>query len=81
MSFHNYCHSSLANYVEERSSLLSFQTLASFADGIIPFDGKFFCNHRSHNHLISLDILNASHNEIGSVKLYRSVICQDVWPN
>ena len=55
-----------------------FQTLAAITDGIIMIDAKFFCAHRSHNHLISLDILNASHNEINDVKLYRLVQRQHI---
>ena len=53
--------------------IILLQTLAAITDDKIIFDAKSFCAHRMHNHLISLDILNASFNEISEVKLYRLV--------
>ncbi|XP_019849257.1 PREDICTED: leucine-rich repeat serine/threonine-protein kinase 1-like [Amphimedon queenslandica] len=49
------------------------KTLINSGGTIYRDPSKPFCSHRSHNHLISLAVLDASHNQIADVKLYSPV--------
>ena len=47
------------------------QVLDNSGGTIYTDPNKPYCSHRSHSHLISMTVLDASHNQIADVKLYR----------
>ena len=56
--------------------LFSPQVLSCSGGTIYRDPSKQYCSHRSHNHLISLGVLDASHNQIADVKLFRYMFDQ-----
>ena len=49
-------------------------------NGVLYVDPKAHCQHRSHNHLISLILLDASFNQITDVRLYSPIIAASDGP-
>ena len=50
------------------------ETCKETFNGVLYVDPKAYCSHRSHNHLISLLLLDASYNQITDVRLYSPII-------